>query len=111
VNVSLNGCTARDSIIINPKTGCPGSPCSLGQGTIFYPNPCTTTLFINKENTDCAVYLNLYNALGQTLIKNRLLTNGINSINMKSFASGTYFYKLHDMHTVLKRGKVVKGRP
>ncbi len=111
VTVSLNGCTSRDSITVNPKTGCPDTLCRLGPGTVFYPNPCTTTLFIDKENTNCAIYINLYNTLGQVLIKNQLLTNGLNSINMRSFASGTYFYRLHDLHTVLKKGKIIKGHP
>ncbi|MFN8245794.1 MAG: T9SS type A sorting domain-containing protein [Ferruginibacter sp.] len=110
VTVTSNGCQATDSITIDPKAGCPPTECTIEAASVFYPNPCGNTVYFDKNNTSCSIYLNLYNALGQCILKNELLTDGTNTISMKRFAAGTYFYTLHDMSRILKRGKLVKGR-
>ena len=110
VTVSANGCTARDSIQVFPKTGCPNNnECLLSSSTLFYPIPCGNEIYLQKEQTNCMVYLNLYNELGQLVMKNKLVADGINNIDLKQFPAGTYFYKLHTMQNILKRGKIVKG--
>jgi hypothetical protein len=52
--------------------------------------------------------MNLYNAIGQLLIKDYILQDGINEIDFKKFSSGVYFYKFHANNKVLKTGKLVK---
>ena len=54
--------------------------------------------------------MNLYNAIGQLLIKDYILSDGVNIIDFSKYPSGVYFYRFHDDNTNLKSGKLVKMR-
>ncbi len=109
VNVTdNNNCQMRDSINIIPAAGCDDNLCELTAQTIFYPNPVENLLTINKNNTSCIVKMNLYNAIGQLLLKDFLLYDGINSLDFSKYPSGVYFYKLHTGQRILKNGKIEK---
>ncbi len=103
-----SNCTARDSITVFPATGCNNGSCVLTSETKLFPNPFYKNLIINKNITTCEVKLNLYNAIGQLLIKDYLLTDGVNTIDLSQLPAGVYFYKLHTTDAVLKTGRVVK---
>ncbi len=103
-----NNCQARDSITVFPGIGCNNGICELSTETKLYPNPFGEKLMINKNITSCIIKMNLYNAIGQLLIKDYILIDGINEIDFKKFPSGVYFYKFHANNQVLKTGKLVK---
>ena len=103
-----NNCQARDSITVFPGIGCNNGICELSTETKLYPNPLGEKLMINKNITSCIIKMNLYNAIGQLLIKDYILSDGINEIDFKKFSSGVYFYKFHADNKVLKTGKLVK---
>ena len=103
-----NNCQARDSITVFPGIGCNNGICELSTETKLYPNPFGEKLIINKNTTSCIIKMNLYNAIGQLLIKDYILIDGINEIDFKKFPSGVYFYKFHANNQILKTGKLVK---
>lgn len=119
VNLGINKCQdglpnfivkyspKQDSICQTQPSDTSASSCEITNITKIYPNPFTSILIINKNITTCKVRLNVYNAIGQTLLQNIALNDGPNIINFEKFASGVYFYKLFSGNEVLKTGKVV----
>ena len=65
-------------------------------------------LIIEKNQTDCVVRMNLYNAIGQLVMKDRIINDGINDLRLDKFASGMYFYKLHSEGMILLTGELIK---
>ena len=103
-----NGCRQNDTINIFSGTDCGQENCIIGEATKFYPNPVLNQWFIDKNVTDCPVYLNLYNALGQLLIKEYLLADGLNAISLKKLPSGVYYYILYSNGKIVKVGSIAK---
>ena len=103
-----NSCQMRDSITIIPATGCDNGICELTTETKLYPNPFGTNLFISKNATICIIKMNLYNAIGQLLIKDFILRDGVNNIDFSKFPSGVYFFRFYSENKVLKSGKLCK---
>ena len=105
VNVtSNNGCVAADTIQIIMRS----CSCYLNGLTRVYPNPFNSFLIIEKNQTDCVVRMNLYNAIGQLVMKDRIINDGINDLRLDKFASGMYFYKLHSEGMILLTGELIK---
>lgn len=103
-----NLCEQRDSITIVGAANCNKDVCEITFETKFYPNPVVANLIINKNSTDCTVKLNLYNALGQLLLRELPLHDGVNIINLNKLPSGIYFYKMYVGEKILKSGKFIK---
>lgn len=102
-----NGCSSRDSLDIKLAGDCLSC---LTSDVIekIYPSPFNSTLSIRIKNSDCEINIDVYNVLGQLVIKGLKLQSGINTINMERFPSGMYFYKIYTNHTALTEGKVLK---
>ena len=103
-----NSCQFRDSISFFPGINCDNGNCALTTETKLYPNPFGDNLIINKNTTSCTIKMNLYNDIGQLMIKDYILNDGVNTIDFRKFSSGVYFYKFHNNNQVLKTGKLVK---
>ena len=106
VNVtSSNGCSARDTIIIRKSGQC---GCALNAQTKIYTNPFTATLIVDKNATNCEVRMDMYNAIGQLIMKDKIINDGLNVLQLSKLSSGMYFYKLHADGNMLLKGKVIK---
>lgn len=62
----------------------------LSNALFAYPNPCTNTLYINNNQSDCNI--EIYNVFGQ-LIWNEHSSDSRIQINMQSFPDGMYIVK------------------
>jgi hypothetical protein len=83
--------------------------CILDEQTKIYPTPFHDILIIDKATTECEVRMNLYNILGQVLIKNRQIQNGVNEINVSALAAGMYFCIFRSGDKVLRTEKILKA--
>ncbi len=74
----------------------------------IFPNPTTGWMrftlydYIPKRGT-----LDLYDLSGQLIVSQQVY-NGVNTLDMSSYESGTYTYKLTDQGKLLKTGKMIK---
>ncbi|MGC4103775.1 T9SS type A sorting domain-containing protein [Ferruginibacter sp.] len=84
------------------------SACRISLTTKIYPNPSTSMLIVNKNATICKVTMNLYNSLGQLVIKDRIINDGHNEIKLMQLASGVYYYSFVSGNNMLLSGKLVK---
>lgn len=100
-----NGCTAKDSIHIKQSDYC---NCSLDGRIKIYPSPFQNVLTIDKTPTSCKVRMNLYNMLGQLLLKDILIQDGLNKIPTGNLAAGIYFIKFHSDGKILLTKKISK---
>jgi hypothetical protein len=100
-----NGCTAKDSIRINRSGYC---NCSLDGRIKIYPSPFQNNLYVDKAPTDCKVGMNLYNMLGQLILKDILIQDGLNKIPTANLAAGMYTIRFHSDGKVLLTKKIMK---
>lgn len=105
VQVQTGDCVATDSIAIN-FVAC--NECEITADTKVYPTPFRSMLTIDKNWTSCAVYMDLYNALGQLVMKDRLLMHGVNQFYLDHLAAGMYFYVLKGRGKQIGSGQVLK---
>lgn len=106
VNVtSSNNCSARDTIVIRKSGQC---GCALNAQTKIYTNPFTTTLIVDKNATNCEVRMDLYNAIGQLIMKDKIINDGFNVLQLGKLSSGMYFYRLYADGNMLLKGKLIK---
>ncbi len=83
--------------------------CILDEHTKIYPTLFQDILIIDKATTECEVRMNLYNILGQVLIKNMPIQNGVNEINLSTLAAGMYFCVFCSGDKVLRTDKILKA--
>ena len=106
VNVTgTNSCSARDTIVIRKSDQC---GCALNEQTKIYANPFTSTLIVDKNTTNCEVRMDLYNEIGQLIIKDKIINDGLNVLQLGKLSSGMYFYGLHADGNILLKGNVIK---
>jgi hypothetical protein len=108
VNVTaINGCTARDSLNIAIASKCLSctDPKLIEK---IYPTPLHNTLYVEIKPSICEFDIDVYNVLGQLIIKSLRLHSGTNTINMEKFSAATYFYKISNGNTILETGKILK---
>ena len=76
-----------------------------------YPNPFDDVLIFNffPANHDAAT-LDLYNDIGQPILRKDSIIAEKLIINSSSFASGIYFYRITSGENFMKRGKVILQR-
>ena len=83
--------------------------CILDEQTKIYPTLFHDNLIIDKATTECEIRMALYNVLGQVLIKNMLIQNGVNKINLSALAGGMYFCVFCSEDKVLRTEKILKA--
>ena len=112
VTVTLNGCQAKDDIIlfVDPC----GAINEVGTQQIIeiYPNPTDGMFTINLENLGEGMTFDIYNNLGQN-IYNEKLTNDMHSrytknFDLRSYPVGIYFLRFADGDKVYSRKLIVK---
>ncbi|MBC7536045.1 MAG: T9SS type A sorting domain-containing protein [Ferruginibacter sp.] len=107
---NTDNCPARDSITVLPAQNCStAGECIVNVEIQLYPMPFRDILVIKKNTADCIIYMNLYNAAGQLLIRNQLIVDGENQISLHSLPAGMYFYKFYAKGRTLKTGKIIKA--
>lgn len=74
----------------------------------IYPNPVTDNLNIRNSEPMAKGYLNVYDALGKSILCQKLSDNANTSISFKAFPDGIYFYSVIDNAKILHSGKFVK---
>ena len=84
------------------------SSCKLELKTKIYPNPFADVLYIDKNSTTCNVTMNLYNELGQLLVKDKIINDGHNEIPLSNISSGIYFYDFISNGNILLSGSIFK---
>ena len=84
------------------------STCNLDLQTKIYPNPFSKSFFIDKMPTLCRPSLNLYNMIGQLVVKGKVINNGRNEIQLSNLSAGIYFYEFISENKVVLAGKLVK---
>ena len=52
--------------------------------------------------------MSLYNSLGQLLIKDKIINDGDNEIQLANVSNGIYFYKFYSNGNTLLTGKIIK---
>jgi hypothetical protein len=82
--------------------------CKFSIQTKLYPNPFSDFFVVQKTPTTCAVRLNLYNELGQIIIRERVINDGRNEIHLANLSSGLYFYKFYSGEKTILNGKIIK---
>ncbi|MEJ7610299.1 MAG: T9SS type A sorting domain-containing protein [Ferruginibacter sp.] len=82
--------------------------CKLNIQTKVSPNPVRNTLSINKNPTICKVTLALYNSLGQLVLNNKIINDGLNEVALDNLFSGIYYYELASEHRILLSGEIIK---
>ena len=106
VNVTAsNNCSARDTIVIRKSDQC---GCALNDQTKIYANPFTSSLIVDKNTTSCEVRMNLYNGIGQLILKDKIINDGINVLQLGKLSPGMYFYVFHADGNILLKGNVIK---
>ncbi len=84
------------------------SACRLDLQTKIYPNPTSNILTVDKNSTVCKVKMNLYNMLGQLILKDKIITDGRNEIRLSNLSSGIYYYKFISDEHILLVGSIYK---
>ncbi len=84
------------------------STCKLDIKTKIYPNPVANILTIDKDPTTCKVKMNLYNMLGQLILKDRIINDGHNEVRLSYLSSGIYYYKFTSGEKMLLTGNIYK---
>jgi hypothetical protein len=100
-----NGCNASDSVLVSFRQ----CDCTLNiLKTKVYPNPFKGFLLIDKQPTSCKVKLKLLNSIGQLVLNNIDVADGLNKITLPVLSGGVYFFKLYTDEKVLMSGKIIK---
>ena len=84
------------------------STCRLDLQTRIYPNPTRSILIIEKNPTLCKVIMNLYNSVGQLVLKEKPVNDGHNEFQLSFLSGGLYFYELIADGKASLKGKIVK---
>jgi hypothetical protein len=101
LKVDKNGLLATDDSSPNQET----------ISVTVAPNPCTNyvtfALGLDEKN-DSDLQIFIYDTLGR-LVKKEKAHSGLNTFSMENLASGTYFYQVRALGTIVKKGKMIKG--
>ena len=84
------------------------SGCVIDTRTKIYTKPLANMLVVNKAATKCNVVMNVYNSIGQLIIKSRQINNGLNEIGLPYLSNGIYYYSFLSGQRVLSSGRFLK---
>jgi alpha-tubulin suppressor-like RCC1 family protein len=105
----MNLCAPKPfGIIVNPPTLIIDSSCNLDINIKVYPVPSHHSLTVSKNATLCKVSVNIYNAIGQLMVKGKIINAGNNEIDLSNFASGVYFAQFISNGRVVEKKKFIK---
>ena len=68
----------------------PDSSCKLDDKIKIYTSTAGQKLVIDKKITTCKVTMNVYNMIGQLLLKSRIINDGLTEIDIARFPGGVY---------------------
>jgi hypothetical protein len=91
--------------VLNPPID---SSCRINIQTRPYPNPFIHTIIVNKNPTLCTVTMNIYNMIGQLVLKGKTINDGHNEIHFPNLSAGIYYYNFISNGNVILSGKVLK---
>jgi hypothetical protein len=103
---AITSTAISDSIVVLVNNQC---SCILDDQTKIYPTLFHDIITIDKAITGCEITLAVYNSLGQILIKNLPIQNGVNKINLTNLAAGMYYCVFRSGDKVLRTEKIVKA--
>ncbi|RYY94964.1 MAG: hypothetical protein EOO11_16820 [Chitinophagaceae bacterium] len=106
VQATVNGCVATDTVHVAGNGAC--NDCSLTAESWIGPVPFGNWIRVHKNATRCTVLMDLYNAIGQLVLKEHALRDGSNTVYLYGLAAGNYYYVLHSEGKVLQRGVLRK---
>jgi uncharacterized repeat protein (TIGR01451 family) len=112
VTVTLNGCQAKDDIIlfVDPCGGIP----EVGTQELIeiYPNPTEGMITVNLENIGEGTILDIYNNLGQKLHHEKLSNNNqsrfTKTFDLSAYPVGIYYLRFADADKVYSRKLIVR---
>ncbi len=74
----------------------------------IYPNPTKELVNLRFEVKDGEeIYFELHDVTGRKVMRNRLNSNSLHSIELKAVRHGLYLYRLINAETILESGKLV----
>jgi len=91
-----------------PPPNAVDSSCRLEVQTKLWPNPVSNVLIVDKNPTLCKVTMDLYNSVGQLIIKGRNIQDGHNEIALLNLAAGIYYYKFISNEKSVLTGSIFK---
>ncbi len=76
----------------------------------IFPNPTSGNISIkNASFSESETFVNVYDVLGNQIIKNEKVDNDLKNINISDFATGLYFIKIVDNNnSILYSDKIIK---
>lgn len=99
---------AKTIITPPPPPGAIDSSCKIDIKTRIYPNPTGNKFTIDKNPTICKVTMNMYNTIGQLVLRGKNINDGYNEVNLVSLSAGTYYYEFISDNKRLLTGKFLK---
>jgi len=78
----------------------------INNSQVFIGNPAQNEMYLNCDNLDGQLQLELYNIIG-LLVKNVNLKSNVNVLNVSNLVSGLYLYKLFKNNSVIQSGKLI----
>ncbi|GEM_PF-1260015 len=112
VTVTLNGCQAKDAIIVT-FVPCPGYE-ELGkeEKIVVYPNPTDGQFTVTIENYDKPLNFDIYNNIGQLLYSEKLQNNSnakySKDFDLSRYPTGFYILRFTDGDKVRSKKLIVK---
>ena len=108
----MNLCAPKPfGFIVKPPSPPPvviDSSCRLDTAMKIYPVPSHNLLTITKKVTACKVSADIYNAIGQLMVKGKIINDGNTQIDLSNFAIGVYFIQFISNNKFLLRRKFLK---
>ncbi|MBK8635382.1 MAG: T9SS type A sorting domain-containing protein [Saprospiraceae bacterium] len=74
----------------------------------MFPNPVVDQFIIELENNQKQLNFKLFDAQGKLVLTNKTLSTGVNTLDMSSLRSGSYYYQISDDVQILKSDIVIK---
>ncbi|MEO8769621.1 MAG: T9SS type A sorting domain-containing protein [Ferruginibacter sp.] len=84
------------------------SSCRLDLQTKIYPNNFSHSLIVEKNPTICKVTMNIYNMIGQVMLKGKMINDSHNEIPLTNYSMGTYFYEFISNGKIILKGRFFK---
>ena len=78
------------------------------QKTKIFPNPFHKVFFVDKKPTVCRITINIYTVIGQLILQDRIINDGLNEIKLPNLSAGIYYYKFISNGHILLSGKILK---
>ncbi|MHC1707236.1 MAG: cohesin domain-containing protein [Bacteroidales bacterium] len=112
VTVTLNGCQAKDAVIVT-FVPCPGfDEIGKDEKIVVYPNPTDGLFTVSIENYDKPLQFYIYNNIGQLLYSEKLQNNSLSKytkdFDLSRYPTGFYILRFTDGDKVKSKKLIVK---